>query len=355
MEKDNTSQSRLVKRKKKKRTFRKRALFILIPILVAFLSIIGYGTYLYMKADTVMSESYEDDGREKSELREVKVDPTEDNVSILIIGVDENNHRDNEGSARSDALMVATLNKEDKSVNLVSIPRDSYVYIPEVGYEDKINHAHAFGGPQATIGTVENLLDIPIDYWVKVNFHAFVDVVDALNGVTAEVPYEFYESNSMDQRNAIHLLPGEQELNGEEALALARTRKLDNDIERGKRQQELIKAVVDKAASANSVFKFDNIIDAVGENMTTNMTFDEMKSFISYGTDGKNIDINTHTLEGNDWQPESTYYWQLDQVALNETKSMLKSHLELEGENGDSESETGETESVLSEGTSNSY
>ncbi|WP_042221501.1 LCP family protein [Oceanobacillus manasiensis] len=321
------TRTRVVKRRRKKR-LRKRAYFILIPALLIVLGV-SYFTYLYTKADSVFSDSYQDDGREKSDLRETKVDPNIDNVSVLIMGVDENDHRSNEGSSRTDALMVATLNKDDKSVKLLSIPRDSYVYIPEVGYETKINHAHAYGGPQASIETVENLLDIPIDYYVKVNFHAFVDVVDALGGVTAEVPYEFKESNSMDKKDSIHLMPGEQDLDGEEALALARTRKLDNDIERGKRQQDLIKAVVKKAASAGSVLKYDEVIEAVGENMTTNMSFDHMKSFISYGTSGSNLDIEALTLEGYDYQPSNTYYWQLDQTALEQTKTLLQQHLEI--------------------------
>ncbi|GAB3805780.1 LCP family protein [Virgibacillus kimchii] len=328
MDRNDMTRSRMVK-KKKKRKLRKRAFFILIPLIAVFLGIVGYGSYLYMKADAVLSDAYEEDEVEKSELREEKVDPKFDNVSILIMGIDENDHRDNSESARTDALMVATLNKEDKSVNLVSIPRDSYVYIPEVGYESKINHAHAYGGPHATRETVENLLDIPIDYYVRVNFHAFVEVVDALGGITVDVPYEFTESNSMDQRDAIHLLEGEQKLDGEEALALARTRKMDNDIERGKRQQDIIKAIVDKGASVSSVLKLDDVIEAVGSNMTTNMTFGEMRSFISYGTSGSNIDIETMTLEGTDYQPGSTYYWQLDEMALNETKSMLQDHLEI--------------------------
>jgi LCP family protein required for cell wall assembly len=335
----------MVKRKKKRR-LRKRAFFILIPLVALFLGVIGYGSYLYMKADSVLSDAYVEDDVEKSDLREEKVDPKFDNVSILIMGVDDNDHRDSGEAARTDALMLATLNKDEKSVNLVSIPRDSYVYVPEVGYETKINHAHAHGGPHATRETVENLLDIPIDYYVRLNFHAFVDVVDALGGITAEVPYEFSESNSMDQRDAIHLLPGEQELDGEEALALARTRKLDNDIERGKRQQELIKSIVDKGVSASSVLKYDDVIEAVGSNMETNMTFGEMRSFISYGTSGTGIDIDTMTLEGYDYQPAGTYYWQLDEVALNETKSMLQNHLEItntvQAETETSSEDTGE-------------
>jgi polyisoprenyl-teichoic acid--peptidoglycan teichoic acid transferase len=269
------TQTRIVKRKKRK--LRKRAYFILIPLILGFFSVVIYASYLYIKADSVLSNSYEDDGMDKSALRESTVDPSVDNVSVLIMGVDSSDLRKNEDNARTDTLMVATLNKKDKSIKLVSIPRDSYVYIPEVGYESKINHAHAYGGTQATRETVERLLDIPIDYYVKVNFEAFIEVVDAVNGITVDVPYELREQNSKDQANAVHLLPGKQELNGEEALALARTRKLDNDIERGKRQQEIIKAIVKKAVSVNSVLKYDDILEAIGSNMTTNMTFSEMK------------------------------------------------------------------------------
>lgn len=343
-----SEKSRLLRRNKK-RKLRKRAYFILIPAIIAFIGL-SYAAYLYVKADTVLSDSYEEDGREKSDLREEKVDPTEDNVSILIAGVDASDVRNNSGSARTDTLMLATLNKEDKSVKMLSIPRDSYVYIPEVGYETKINHAHAYGGMDATIATVENLMDIPVDYYVKLNFEAFIDVVDAVNGITVDVPYELYEQDSNDVEGAVHLTPGEQDLNGEEALALARTRKYDNDIERGKRQQDIIKSVIKKAISLDSILKYDNIIEAVGKNMVTNMKFGEMKSFISYGTGSGSLDFETYTLEGHDYQPSGTYYWQLDDVALSETKEMFKQHLEIN--NSTTASDSDETSTAAGESSS---
>jgi polyisoprenyl-teichoic acid--peptidoglycan teichoic acid transferase len=325
-----TSPKTRVMKRKRKRKLRRRVYVLLIPILL-FISVIGYAIHLYATAETVFSDAHEDDGREKSALRDTTVDPNEDNVSVLIMGVDASNIRANADNSRTDTLMVATLNKKDKTVKLLSIPRDSKVYIPKVGYEDRINHAHAFGGTDATIETVENLLGIPIDYWVKVNFEAFIDVVDAVDGITVNVPYEFYEQNSQDVAGAIHLYAGEQELNGEEALAFARTRKADNDIERGKRQQEVIKAIVKKSISLNSILKYDDIIKAVGTNMTTNMKFDEMKSFISYGTSG-GLNIDSYSLEGYDsWEyvPQKKYYWVLDQEKLDETKQILQTHLEL--------------------------
>jgi polyisoprenyl-teichoic acid--peptidoglycan teichoic acid transferase len=319
-----------LKQIKKRKKRRKRILyFVLVPILLIAFSAAGYGAYLYKKAETVFSESYTTlDGREKSDKREKQVDPMVDNVSVLFIGVDESKNRNYGDSSRSDALMLATLNEKDKTVKLVSIPRDSYVYVPEVGYKTKINHAHAYGGPKATIETVEEVLDIPVDYYVKMNFYAFMDVIDALNGIKVDVPYELYEKDSDDENNAIHLQPGVQKLNGEEALALARTRKLDSDIERGKRQQEIIKAVVKKAASANSFSKYDDVIEAIGKNMETNMTFEEMKSFTNYGLSGK-IDLETLSLEGADTYIEGVYYWQLDDTSLANTSNELKDHLEI--------------------------
>src|SRR5690625_1248864 len=125
----------------KKRKFRRRLLFILIPFLLLVAGVGTWAANIYFKAEKAISESYTDDGREKSELRVEKVHPKFDNVSILIMGIDASDHRENHDSARTDALILATLNKEDKSVKLHSIPRDTYVYIPERGYEDKINRS----------------------------------------------------------------------------------------------------------------------------------------------------------------------------------------------------------------------
>ncbi|MFA8440084.1 LCP family protein [Pueribacillus sp. YX66] len=321
---------RLAQRKKRRR--KKVFWFLVFPILLIAIVSTGYGAYLYKKAEVIMSNAFFDD-RGKSDLRDKRVDPNFDNVSVLFIGVDTSEKRGNDENGRSDALMLATLNKDEKSVKLLSIPRDSRVYVPEVGYETKINHAHSHGGPRATIETVENLLEIPVDYYVRLDFEAFMEVVDALGGIDVDVPYTFSEQDSKDRPNAITLEAGLQRLNGEEALALARTRKLDNDIERGKRQQEIMKAILKRAASGTSVVKYGDVIEAIGSNMKTNMTFDEMKAFIDYGISG-NLVVETLNLEGNDLRlPNSrglnVYYWQLDNLALAELKTDLKTHLEL--------------------------
>lgn len=318
--------------KKNKNQGSRKRLIIKIALLVtltAFLSIVAYGVVLQKKVSDAADLAYEElDDRKKSLLRDEVVEPIKDNVSILFIGVDESEMRNQgDSNSRSDALLVATLNNKEKSVKLVSIPRDSYVYVPDRGRNDKITHAHAFGGTRGTIDTVEGALDIPIDYYMKMNFNAFIDVVDALGGINAEVPYDYIELDENDQRT-IQLEKGMQHLDGKHALALARTRKLDNDVERGKRQQMILQAILKEATSLKSITKYGDLIDAIGDNMKTNMTFNEMKSFLEY-IKGGIPDVDMINLVGTDDMSTGTYYWMLDEDHLEEVKSELQTHLEV--------------------------
>ncbi|NCU17991.1 LCP family protein [Bacillus sp. P1(2020)] len=320
------------KKQRKKRRLRRRIKIGLLSLLIIFLAVFTYGVYLYIKTTSMLADSYEDDGREKSALRETTVDPSKDNFSLLIIGADTSETRESLGNPRSDALIYATLNKSENSIKLLSIPRDSLVYIPYLDKETKINHAYSSkGGLNATIETVEHLLEVPVDYYVTLNFEAFIGIVDALGGITIDVPFEIFEQNSKDEYNAIHLRPGKQVLNGEEALAFARTRKYDNDIERGKRQQEVIKAVFEKAKSLNAVLNAGEIIDSIGDNMKTNLRSNEIFSFISYALNGSGLNIESLTLDGDDYWPGKTYYYKLDEEALDETRQILQDHLEYSG------------------------
>lgn len=346
MKKENQDKSRVVKRQvKKKRRNKKVVIFLVVPLVILLTVVFVYGFSVLNKAQEVVNSSYESDGRDGgSELRDNLVDPKFDNVSILFIGVDHGGARDSSVNGLSDALILATLNKDQNSVKLLSIPRDSYVYIPERDTYTKINHAHSYGGAKATIETVENLLEVPIDYYVRINFDAFIDIIDTLDGVTVEVPYEIREMDSNDTKGAIHLLPGEQLLNGEEALAFARTRKKDNDLERGKRQQQLIGAMVDRAVSINTLFNIDALLTAVGDNMNTSMKPNDIISLTNYGLSGK-IDIETLNLTGSDlWTP--TYYFQLDEESLEENKRILKEHLGLI-ENQESVTQSNESDDKL--------
>lgn len=216
----------------------------MIPIMIIILGIAVYAAKLYATAQKTIDDSY----HELDRTKEVEVDPIKETTSILIMGIDDTEDR-NLGSSRTDSLIYLTIDPNNHEVNMVSIPRDTYTPIMYQGQyynEDKINAAYSKGEEQATIETVEELLDVPVHYYVTFNFDAFLKIIDALGGIEMDVPITFSEQNSDGEMNQITLEEGYQTLNGEEALALARTRKIDNDVKRGERQQLLIEAIVKK-------------------------------------------------------------------------------------------------------------
>lgn len=321
MNKRSNYQTKL-RKKKRNRTVLKSILIVFLVILSGTLL---YGYSIMTKAQSAVEKSFEmiedPDSTEK-----IDVDPATENVSVLLLGVDESEKRKKgDGGSRTDAIMLATFNATDRSVKLLSIPRDSLVYIPEINRRDKINHAYSYGSTRATVETIEELLEIPVDYYVKMNFHAFIDVVDALGGIEVEVPYERVEKDENDG-DTIHLKPGLQTLDGQHALALARTRKLDSDVDRGKRQQDIVQAMIKKSTSVSSILKYGDVIDALGDNMKTNMTFKKMMSFISYGKNGIPAIENLEIIGDDDWKPYG-YYYVLQEDSLNQVKKELQEHL----------------------------
>ena len=324
---------------------------IIISVILFFLIVGGgYTWFLVNKASSAVRNAAHDLARgDKSDLRDKAVKPITNNVSVLVMGVDESDVRGKEyGEAiRTDALLLATFNKDSKTVKLLSIPRDTYTYIPIEKKKDKITHAHAFGsakngkngGPQASIDAVEKLMNVPVDYFVKFNFKSFIKIVDDLGGVEVDVPVEFTEQDSNDNAEAIHLEKGVQKLNGEEALALARTRHIDSDAMRGQRQQLVIEAILKKLTSVGSVTKVGNIIDDINGQFVTNLTFDDMLSFYKYGSDSE---IEKLQIQGDDCYMEKgddtcsksagggrTYYYNPDKKELAKVTNDLRTHLGL--------------------------
>lgn len=322
-----------IKRKKSKR--RRLINIFLMSLFIIIGTTITYGYNTWNNAANVVTDSFESDGRDQgSALRDPEFELDEENISILFIGVDQGGNREINDRGLSDALILATLNKSDKSVKMVNIPRDSYVYIPYRDEYTKITHAHAYGGTRAAIETVEYLFDVPVDYYMTINFNAFIDVVDTLGGIEVDVPFEMHELDSKDRKEAIHLLPGEQRLNGEEALAFVRSRKYDNDFERGNRQQEALQAIFNEALSFNNVLNVNKLINAVGSNMKTNIPFSQIVA-LSTNFISPSLSIETIPLQGNDLITD-LYYFDLDKEHLEEVKTDLRIHLDIEESNLDS-------------------
>ncbi len=320
-----------------KKTSKKRIILwsFLVLFLLAAGATAGYGMYLTDKAKTVTDQAQQELNRgDKSKKRDEVVDPNYDNISILFLGIDDSDVRNIE-NARSDAMILATLNEKEKSIKLVSIPRDSYVDIPSKGFKDKITHAHAFGGVDLAVSTVENMFNIPVDYYVRLNFNAFIETVNALGGIEYDVPFTLSEKNSNDIAGAIKLEKGKQHLNGEEALALARSRQYDDDMARGQRQMELMKAIFEEASKTKSIGKYGSLIDSIGKNMKTNMEFEEMVSLHDYVLRRDNVEIDTMQLNGNHAYIDDIYYYRLKDQSVTDIKSKLQVHLDLEnGDNG---------------------
>ena len=313
---------------KKKRSFLRVTLFILLFTIVG---IAGYGGYLYYKVSSVSDQSMMEPTRgSQSDLRNSAIDMGKDHFSVLLLGVDD---AEDSSNGRSDAIMVATFNQDDKSMKLLSIPRDSYVEIPGRGM-DKMTHAHAYGGIDLTIKTAEELLGIPIDQVVRVNFEAFKTVIDELGGIDITIKEQLIADQLYkESKGKIDLEVGEQTLNGKEALAFARTRKADSDLKRGQRQMEVITAAIDKVSSLSSIPKYGDVVDRIGENLTMSFTFREalgLYPFIS-----KLNSIEQLQLTGYDYQPGSTYYFQLDNQSLTTAKTELQNHLNLTDEMGE--------------------
>lgn len=306
-------------------------------VIVLVLVLIGAGIYIYSLYNTFdegVSSSYEPTDREKSDLREEDA-TVEDSFTVLILGTDENESRaDKEklsgNNFRTDSMILATFDKNNDDVKLVNIPRDTMSYIESEGYFDKINHAHMLGGPSASMSTVEELLNVPVDYYVRINMGGVVDIVDSVGGVEFDVPFDMNEPDQNDD-GRVKLTAGVQELDGEEALAVVRSRRVDSDLGRGNRQMELVEAVLSKVKSSGGLSKIDDLIKVVADNTRHNFTTKDIRQLASYYA-FNNISFDSTQLRGSDyWNPgNGAYFYRADDEHLYVLSNTIRSILEIE-------------------------
>lgn len=230
-----------------------------------------------------------------------------DNVNVLVLGCDE---REGESVARADVIIVATLRPGAKEASMFSLPRDTRVAIEGHGH-DKINHAMSYGGIPLVQSSVENLLGIKIDHYVKVNFDGFINVIDALGGVNIEVPTRMYKP-----LEAIDLLPGYQTLDGADALAFVRWRgDGTGDYGRIERQQQFITALTEKIKGMSMSQALD-VVSAVMDSIETDMSVRQMTS---YGTTVLGMgaeSIKTYSFVGSELWLNGVNYVEPDMTAI---------------------------------------
>ncbi len=210
-------------------------------------------------------------------------------TSVLILGSDAE-QPSSVGSARTDVMIVATLNPSNQfgntEVNTISIPRDVLMKNTCSGEYSKANEIYSYAfsedNPEAAIdctkSSIEEFLNIPIDYYVETSFSGLVNMVDGIGGIEIDVQYEFCEQDSAGNPCAIEFSPGLQTLNGEEALAYARQRKYSSDYERNLRQQQVISAILSKVL-ANPTKYLTTFIDVYTENVNTNLGAQDLLSY----------------------------------------------------------------------------
>ncbi|WP_169713587.1 LCP family protein [Paludifilum halophilum] len=272
--------------------------------------------------------------REKSKKREEKV-TLEDPFTVLLIGTDVK--KASNENWRPDVLMVAAVNPKKKSIKMISIPRDTYTEIANAnGAKNKINSSAYYGkkagvGPVTnTVETVEELFNIPIDHYAKINFSGFIEIVDALGGVevNSKFPFTMRLFNKMQ-----HYEKGTLQLDGERALGYVRMRKQDprGDLGRNERQREVLQELVGKMVSIKSVTKIDDILKSVGDNVTYSIKLNELPALQSTYREIPKDHIDTIQLQGqnsND-NPKGIWYYHITDQERLRVSHILQKQLDL--------------------------
>lgn len=218
-----------------------------------------------------------------------------DQVFTLYLSGNDSRSNDIEDTERSDVNIIATVNPKTRQILLLSTPRDYFVPLSiSNGVEDKLTHAGNYG-IDVSMDTLEMLYDIELDYYFKVNFSGFEQIIDALGGIDVDSQYEF---SSTISEYPIHYSKGINHLNGEEALYYVRERYsfLNGDFQRGVHQMQVIQAVMDKVLSPTILIQYVPMMEAMADSFRTSVPTDLITALVRSQLSG-----------GGDWNVVSYY------------------------------------------------
>ena len=315
--------SRRSRTKKKNKVVR-----FIFSFLLLFLVVVGIYVFdVYRNVDNTTDKIYEPVDEEVKKVRASSANlNSKDPISILLLGVDTGDLGRTE-RGRSDTMMVVTVNPNTKKSTIMSIPRDTYTEIVGYGISDKLNHAYAFGGNSMAINSVQNLLDIPIDYYVTVNMAGIQEIVNAVGGVDVVSPLTFTQDGYTFYQDEVN------HLDGNAALAFARMRYEDPDGDTGRqaRQRIIIEGVVNKVTSASTLLNYQSILGSLSNNVQTNF---QMKDYLALqGNDylAAARNITSEQMGGSGGMgDDGIYYNWLSEEELFRVQSLLQSELELD-------------------------
>lgn len=212
-----------------------------------------------------------------------------DEITFLLLGVDTNDV--SKGGSRTDTMMVCKVDKSTGKISILSIPRDTRTRIRGRQQEEKINHAHAYGGPELSVKAVKDLLGIDLEYYVKVDYQIVKEFVDLIGGVEVDVPVDMKQYN---------IKKGVQVLDGEKALKFLRFRKgySDQDLGRIRAQQQFIKAAAKQTLKLSNIGKLPQMIKSYYNNVETNIPLDVILKFAANAKDFDVDGMQMATLPG---------------------------------------------------------
>jgi len=294
-------EARIWKKKKSKANRKKRKVIAIVSasILAPIILVVGYYGASILNFGSKIQQTVEykplDNGLLPDQIDEEKYAIPEwegkERVNILLIGADG---RDVGDSGRSDTIMIFSIDPVTKNVSLFSILRDTYVNIP--GHKkNKINSAFAFGGPTLLMGTVSELLDLPIHYYFYVELDSFIELVDAMGGVELHVEKDMKYIDTADKPEYhIDLKEGFQHLDGNKALQYVRFRKdALSDFTRTERQRKFLKAVAEQMQTTSNLVNLPTILNKISPYMETNMDLESMIKMAVLGYKVKSESIST--------------------------------------------------------------
>ncbi len=254
-----------------------------------------------------------------------KINMDEDSFNIYISGIDT--YGSINTVSRSDVNIIATINPNTSKILLTSIPRDMYVPLyGKSGLNDKLTHAGVYG-IDTSIKTLENFLDTDIDYYVRINFNSLISLVDYIGGIDVYSDYEFKAGNRIYKKGL------NTNLTGEEALAFSRNRYAfsDGDRQRGRNQEKVIEAIINKVTESRDINTYLNLVSTLENSFQTNMSKDNIQEIINKQIEN-NYKWNITSIDVNGYDHMDytySYPWQKLYVMQVDTDSLNKAKIEI--------------------------
>ena len=341
--------------RKKTKMSKKKKVTIIITVIISVIAVLVLGVFgawqwVRHTAKKLGDEThYTNDGIEDqtTKLHFKNVEDIKGNINILILGVDKD-------GTRSDSIMLMSYNTDNNEIKLLSIPRDTRIYVEDRKMTRKITEVHAMHdksgniyGAGAVMQAVKNLTGLEINYYVEFSFEALDGIMNELGPVKFDVPDLEGKGRGMNyddpyQDLHIHLKPGMQELSGNQIQQFLRYRKSNykdaqnvngSDLQRVERQQELLGAIIDQKLNIGVITKVPGILDAVKKNLRTTFTGDEIlmyMDFLMLNERFKNIsseNMKSFVLPGTDRMVNGISYFISDE---DETAELIREEFGVE-------------------------